>query len=160
KLLPSRFAAISSTIVRSIASQRNASPPLRGRPMLSSPLMQRPSSLFAFGGLASVVALVSALAACDKSDSATPPAATQATASAVPVASSPPAASAVTATASAAASASSVPADSAATAKASPPADAKKDGGGAAPAGSSAAAECGTKPQPDCPLQAWMKVNV
>jgi hypothetical protein len=34
-----------------------------------------------------------------------------------------------------------------------------KPTGSAAPAASEAA-ECGTKPQPDCPLQAWMKANM
>jgi hypothetical protein len=35
----------------------------------------------------------------------------------------------------------------------------KKDGGGAAASASSGPVECGTKPLPDCPLQAWMKTN-
>jgi hypothetical protein len=104
-----------------------------------------------------VTALVLAFAlACNKTESAssgTAPSAsvtaTPATASAAPSASEAPTASA---------SASAATTDTAApSATASTTAVAKKDA--AAPAASGAAAECGTKPQPDCPLQAWMKAN-
>lgn len=102
----------------------------------------------------SSVLLVAAAAACTKSD---PPAPT--TASAAPSASTTP-----PATASAAPPPSAEPsAEPSATASAAATAAEKpagKDGGAtAAASGSAAAPECGTKPLPDCPLQAWMKSN-
>ncbi len=62
--------------------------------------------------------------------------------------------------ASAATSAESATADSAATPKSSPPAVGPGDADAAAAAsGDAAPVECGTKPLPDCPLQAWMKAH-
>jgi hypothetical protein len=105
-----------------------------------------------------VVLLAGSLAACTKTESAS-------SSSGAPSAST--SATPTPATASAAPSASEAPPASVTAADtAAPPtsasgattAAAKKDA--AAPtAGSAAAAECGTKPQPDCPLQAWMKAN-
>jgi hypothetical protein len=81
-----------------------------------------------------------------------------------PAASSAPAASATAATTESAVATNTAPAGSGTTTNA-------KDGGpSAAPGGAtdaggkaanaSGAGECGTKPLPDCPLQAWMKANM
>lgn len=109
--------------------------------------------------LSSVLLVAAVVAACTKTD---PPAPT--TASATPSAG---AAATATATASAAATPSAEPsaeptatASAAATSTATAEKPAGKDGGASAAAsGSAAAPECGTKPLPDCPLQAWMKSN-
>lgn len=77
------------------------------------------------------------------------------TASAAPsAAASDTAGSAASATPSATASGATSATSAATTGSAAP-----KASGTAAAASSAANAECGTKPQPDCPLQAWMKAN-
>jgi hypothetical protein len=113
-----------------------------------------------------LAALLPFAVACDKTtttgvspdkSAATPSAsvATTASASAEPTAS---ASASAAPTESATAAASTEPAPHASGTVA---ATAKKDGGSATPtaSGSAGAAECGTKPLPDCPLQAWMKAN-
>jgi hypothetical protein len=87
---------------------------------------------------------------CEKKDSAQPP---------VPSASTSAPAVSVSAVPSATASAAPVETEApSATPKAATPPAPKKDA--AAPAASaSAESECGKKPFPDCPLQAWMKSN-
>jgi hypothetical protein len=110
------------------------------------------------------------LLACTKSES--PPTAdnTTSTASAPPLASSAPVAEPL-ASADPAGTTTNAPVEAGTTAAVpggaadAGKATAGKDGkdGGAATAASSAsagAAECGTKPLPDCPLQAWMKKNM
>lgn len=88
---------------------------------------------------------IAALLACSKDPPAPAPAATVSAAAVAPSASA----------AIAAASASSEAKESPPSASATPSATA------AAASGSAAAPEtCGTKPLPDCPLQAWMKANV
>ena len=107
--------------------------------------------------LSSVLLVAAAAAACTKSD---PPAPT--TASAAPSASTtPPATASAAPTPSAEPSAEpTATASAAATNTAAAEKPAGKDGGAtAAASGSAAAPECGTKPLPDCPLQAWMKSN-
>lgn len=122
--------------------------------------------------------LVSALvlacaAACTKSETDT--SATTSTPSATASASAPASATAAAAASASAASTTIAAADPSAKATAKDAADAgravvdangngKKDAdagaaSAAAPSGSAVAAQCGTKPLPDCPLQAWMKAN-
>ena len=110
--------------------------------------------------LAAVLALAAACTKSESSSGAPAPAESTAAASTAPAA--------PTGSTTATASASAAPADTEATAAkeaadaARAAADAKKTDGGGAPAagsGSAAPAECGTKPLPDCPLQAWMKAN-
>jgi len=121
---------------------------------------------------APALALVLALgAACTKSESGAPAPTTESTtttpeaprASAAPANTAPSAAPADSAPS--AAPADSAPADTP-TAAAKAAADAgraatepKSDASSPAASGSQGAAECGTKPLPDCPLQAWMKLN-
>ena len=103
------------------------------------------------------VSLAALVLACTKSESSPPtPESTSTTASAPAIASSAPepraASASATASAEPVASASAAPAtgDAGKTAAATT----TKDGGGGG------STECGTKPLPDCPLQAWMKKNM
>jgi hypothetical protein len=106
-------------------------------------------------------AILALAAACAKSESGAPAPATSSTATAVsPVASAAPPTSASTAAVVAAADTATTAKDAADAGRTV--AEVKKDAGAASsPAASASAgpAECGTKPQPDCPLQAWMKAN-
>ncbi|AKU94444.1 hypothetical protein AKJ09_01108 [Labilithrix luteola] len=119
--------------------------------------------MFVRHGLLSVsVALGLSLGAvaCSKSESGGAPEADKPAASAAAPAS---ASAAVSATATAPAANANVEETDAGNAVAAAPTtkEATKDAGKAQPAasGSAEVANCGTKPQPDCPLQAWMKVN-
>ena len=104
--------------------------------------------------------------ACSKSDSAQTG---SGTASATPADKAAPSASVIASAAMPAASASAEPAVASATATAAASGSGASrtataptgsaSGGAAAPSASAAAAACGTKPLPDCPLQAWMKSN-
>lgn len=117
--------------------------------------MTAPRSRVIALGLAVLVASFGA--ACDKKDDATPPVpqpsatpSANATASAAATPSTP-------ATASAAPSAT----ETAAASATAPSASASAHAAASAKPAASAAGElkCGTKPLPDCPLQAWMKAN-
>lgn len=127
---------------------------------MTGPSSRRPKARWlAAPALAAVVALAAACTKSESSGSDTPaPTASTVTTATAPVAS----------TTAPAESASAAPAETGATA-AKDAADAGRaaaepksaDAGhapAAAPSGSGAA-ECGTKPLPDCPLQAWMKTN-
>jgi len=121
--------------------------------------------------LAAALALA-ATASCTKTEGTSSETTTGA-ASATPSAAATAAASGAASAASAAASASAAPAESAAAAASASGAAPAASGSGAAAASAAPAksaapagedlkalnAACGTKPQPDCPLQAWMKQN-
>lgn len=116
--------------------------------------------------IASAAVLAIASAACTKSESGTPApeATTTASVSSIPASAAPsseaPSSASAGSLASAAPSASA--ADPATSAKPAAAQEMHKTDGGAATAAASASAgpaECGKKPLPDCPLQAWMKAN-
>jgi hypothetical protein len=103
-------------------------------------------------------AFLALVAACTKTESGTPAPDPSATVTAPAVASSAPPAPSASASATATAADAEAPAADAGRAADAP----KSDAGGAstaAAAGSAGPAQCGTKPQPDCPLQGWMKAN-
>jgi hypothetical protein len=96
---------------------------------------------------------------CEKSESPAPAPAPSASTTAAPTTAS--AAPSATEAAPAATETAAIAAKDAADAGRAVAPTVKADGGGSAAAASASAApaECGTKPQPDCPLQAWMKSN-
>jgi hypothetical protein len=111
--------------------------------------------------------LASAAAACTKTEGQSSGTSTASTGSAAPSApvsaataapdASPTAADTTTGTTPTAGADATAPVS--ASGAASAPTVAKAAGSGAAATASAAPLECGTKPLPDCPLQAWMKAN-
>ncbi len=116
------------------------------------------SSALALSFCVALASLAPLAAGCDKKDDATPPVPQ---ASATPSASAAPTASGATTASAAPTESASASASAATSASAAPTPSAAHSATAKTTASSDtpAAPKCGTKPLPDCPLQAWMKAN-